>query len=221
MNLPSNTWFIIPAYNAAARLGAVLAELNTVTGNIVVVNDGSTDSTADICHDFNCIRLNHPLNLGQGAALQTGQEYALNQGAQILIHFDSDGQMLLKDVPALLEPILAGSAAVAMGSRYLFSKQEVPLSKRWLIHKPSIYLQWLLTGLKLTDAHCGFRAMNREAAGLCTLRQNRMAHATEILELVNYHRISYKEVPVEIIYHHYGQSFTKGFRVLQDLLFKL
>lgn len=220
MELPKNTWFVIAAYNEAGRIGAVLAELLAIEANVVVIDDCSSDKTSEVCSKFNCSVIRHPINLGQGAALQTGMDYARQMGASIVIHFDADGQMQLKDVPALIEPIINGQAKVTLGSRYLHSGNQVPWSKRLFIHKPSIYLQFVMTGLKLSDAHCGFRALSGDAVDLCRLQQNRMAHATEILELISNNKIPFKEVPVDIRYHHYGQGFRKGFAVLADLLFQ-
>lgn len=219
MELPKNTWFVIAAYNEAGRIGAVLDELVRAGARIVVVDDHSSDATQEVCTRYACTVIRHPINLGQGAALQTGMDYALKKEASIIIHFDGDGQMQLKDVPALIEPILNGKAEITLGSRYLHPGNQVPWSKRWFIHTPAIYLQWFLTGLRLTDAHCGFRALSSSAAQICRLKQNRMAHATEILELISSRNIPYREVPVDIRYHQYGQGFKKGLIVLKDLFF--
>lgn len=218
IQLPKNTWFVIAAYNEGGRIGAVLEELTKVTSNIVVVDDCSSDDTFEVCKRYDCVILRHPINLDQGGALQTGNEYALNRGADIIIHFDGDGQMQLKDVPAMIGPIAANEVDVTMGSRYLNQTNKVPFTKRWLIHKPAIYLQRLLTGLKLTDAHCGFRAFSKDAARLCVMRQNGKAHATEFIFLVSKNKLRYREVPVDIAYFRYGQKFSKGFIILSDLL---
>jgi len=217
MELPKNTWFVIAAYNEGKRIGRVLEELSAITPNIVVVDDCSTDDTYDVCANFRCSLVRHPINLDQGGALQTGNEYALSQSAEIIIHFDGDGQMQLKDVPAMIAPIVNGQVDVTMGSRYVSGNNNVPTTKKIFIHRPAIYLQWFLTGLKLTDAHCGFRAFSRAAADKCVIRQNRKAHATEIIELVARNGLRYCEVPVEISYAHYGQNFRKGFVILRDI----
>lgn len=217
MNLPQNTWFVIAAYNEAGRIGAVLEELMKIGANVVVIDDCSADTTSEVCAAFNCVIIRHPINLGQGAALQTGMDYAKSRRANIVVHFDADGQMQLKDVPAMVEPIVTGAAQVTLGSRYLHANNQVPWSKRWFIHFPAVYLQWFLTGLKLSDAHCGFRALSAEAVEICKIKQNRMAHATEILELISDNGLRYKEVPVDIKYHQYGQRFKKGIAILFDL----
>src|SRR5690606_11484653 len=136
---------------------------------------------------YKCHVIRHPINYGQGAALQTGMDYAVQQGAEVLVHFDGDGQMQIKDIEPIVEPILKGEVDVTMGSRFLKDQDNVPLTKKYFIHKPAIYLNWLLTGMKMTDAHCGFRALSRDAAKKCVFKQDRMAHATEILDLVKTH----------------------------------
>ena len=110
------------------------------------------------------LKSNVNLHLGQGAALQTGMEYALRQGAEIMVHFDGDGQMKVGDIPKMVEPILNRQAQVTIGSRYLGVKNKVPFTKKFFIHKPAIILNWIFTGLLLSDAHCGFRAFRAQHA---------------------------------------------------------
>jgi len=217
--LPNDVWIVMAAYNESKRIGKVLSALNAVTSNIVVVDDFSTDNTSQIAKKYKCHVVRHPINFGQGAALQVGNEYALSKGAKVIVHFDGDGQMQIKDIWPMIEPIQNGEVQVTMGSRFIGKAHDnVPLTKKYLIHKPAIYLNWMLTGMKMSDAHCGFRALSDEAAKKCVFTQDRMAHATEILDLVRTHNLSYKEVPVDILYHEYGQSFGKGFIIIKDLL---
>jgi dTDP-4-dehydrorhamnose reductase len=217
--LPKNVWLVMAAYNEGERIGKVLKALNVITENIVVVDDCSKDNTSEVAKQYKCHVVRHPINFGQGAALQAGNDYAVAQGAEVIVHFDGDGQMQIKDIEPMITPILSGEADVTMGSRFLGSTQSnVPFTKRYFIHKPAIYLNLLLTGMKMSDAHCGFRALSREAAQKCVFKQDRMAHATEILDLVKTHNLRHKEVPVDILYHHYGQRFSKGFIILKDLL---
>lgn len=217
--LPSDVWLVIAAYNEGQRIGKVLKALNALTTNIVVVDDCSSDDTSEVAARYQCHVIRHPINFGQGAALQAGNDYALKQGAKIIVHFDGDGQMQVKDIWPMIEPIQKGEADITMGSRFLKKTDtNVPLTKKYFIHKPAIYLNWLLTGMKMSDAHCGFRALSDKAARVCVFTQDRMAHATEILDLVKTHHIRHKEVPVDIVYHHYGQRFSKGFVIIKDLL---
>ncbi len=217
--LDNGIWVIIPAYNEEKRIRYVLEELLIITSNIVVVNDCSTDKTQSILNNSPVYSLNHLVNRGQGAALQTGTQFALDQGAEIIVHFDADGQMKINDISKVVKPLLNNEADIGLGSRFLDNKSQVPWTKKYFILKPASFLNWLLTGLKLTDAHCGFRALTRQAAQKIDIQQDGMAHATEILDLIRLHNLNYQEVPVEIIYHEYGQKFLSGFKILRDLIF--
>lgn len=216
--LPQNTWIIIPAYNEQKNIKFVIKELLEVTSNIVVVNDFSQDQTKEIVSKLPVYLLNHTINRGQGASLQTGTEFALLKGAQIIVHFDGDGQMQIKDIPRMIEPIQNNNAEIVYGSRFLSSESNIPLTKKFLILKPGIYFNWLFTGVKLTDAHNGFRALSRSAAQKIKISQDKMAHATEILEQTRVHNLKYTEVPVEIVYNEYGQGLKGGVRIIIDLL---
>ena len=196
----------------------MLKALSALTPNIVVIDDYSKDKTSEIARQYTKHVIRHPINYGQGAALSAGMEYALRMGAEYLVHFDSDGQMQIKDIWPMIQPLMSGEAQVTMGSRTLSKNSQTPWAKKLFIHTPAIALNWLLTGMWMSDAHCGFRALNREAAQKCIFKQDRMAHATEILDLVKTHKLKYKEVPVDIIYNHFGQSFSKGFIIIKHLL---
>jgi glycosyltransferase involved in cell wall biosynthesis len=217
--LDPKVWIVIPAYNEEKRIQAVLEELLTITSNIVVVNDCSTDQTQTILNDLPVYRLKHLVNRGQGASLQTGTQFALKQDAEIIVHFDADGQMKLNDIIKVVQPLLNNEADISLGSRFLDNKSQVPWTKKYFILKPASLLNWFLTGLKLSDAHCGFRALARQAAQKIEISQDGMAHATEILDQIRLHDLKYQEVPVEIIYYEYGQKFSNGFKIVRDLIF--
>ena len=216
--MQKNIWVVMPAYNEGQRIERVLNAFTQSDYNLVIVDDCSKDNTSEIVRKFKYHLIRHPVNYGAGAALQSGNEYALLHNAEIIVHFDADGQMQIKDIPAVIAPIINKQFDVVFGSRFINSGKLVPWTKRTFIHKPAIILNYLLTGVKLTDAHCGFRALSRAAAIKCVFKQDRMAHATEILDLVRINKLRYCEVPVEILYHHYGQNFLSGFKIIKDLL---
>ena len=215
--LNGKMWIVIPAYNEAKNIGQVIKELQEVTSNIVVVNDGSVDATGEIVRSSGAFLIDHMINRGMGAALQTGNEFALAQGAEVIVHFDADGQMQVKDITKMIEPILNEQTDLTLGSRFLDNKSKVPWTKKYMIHKPAIVFHWLFTGLKLSDAHCGFRALSRKAAQKIEITQDRMAHATEILDQIRIHDLKFTEISVEIVYNEYGQRFRSGFKILRDL----
>lgn len=214
----SDIWVIIPAFNEEKNLAKVLSDLNTKTPNILVINDGSQDRTESICRDLGIKVVSHKINRGQGAALQTGNEAALKLGAKIIVHFDADGQMQVSDIEKMVQPISSGKADIVFGSRFLENTSKIPWTKKYLILKPARILNWIFTGLKLSDAHCGFRALSAAAASQIKIRQDGMAHATEIMEQVRALNLKYCEVPVTIIYNKYGQGFGGGIRIIKNLI---
>jgi glycosyltransferase involved in cell wall biosynthesis len=220
-------YIVIPVFNHAEKLGEVIQSLFSYGYHrIIVVNDGSTDRTfqqrlpSPICY------LEHRVNLGQGAALQTGFDLALERGADVVVSFDADGQHEASDIGPLLAPVLADQADVSMGSRFLVTGEaEAPLSRTVLL-KTARVINYLFTGIMLTDAHNGLRAINRKALGKIRITENRMAHATEILFEIRKHELRFREVPVHIRYTEYsrstGQSAWNSIRIFFDiLLYKL
>ena len=216
--LDPNVWIVIPAYNEEKNISGVISQLKEVTANIVVVDDCSSDNTAEIVKNLGVNLVSHLINRGQGAALQTGTEFALRQGAEIIVHFDADGQMQVKDIAKVIAPIIANNADIVFGSRFLVKGNKIPWTKRNFIHFPARIFNWLFTGIRLTDAHCGFRALSKNAAEKIVINQDGMAHATEILDQVRQYNLKYQEVPVEILYHEYGQGFGSGLRIIHDLV---
>lgn len=215
---PSNSqvFIVMPAYNEGRVVRKTLRPLVEAGFSVVVVDDGSKDNTWRQLAGLGVHRLRHPFNLGQGAALQTGVSYALQQGAQSIVHFDADGQHSPEDIRGLLEPVLLGKADVALGSRFLRGAdlQAVPPARRVLL-RGAIVVNWLLTGVRLSDAHNGARAFSRHAAQKIMLRENGFAHATEILQQIKAHRLRYVERPTLIRYTDYSQM--KGQRAWQAL----
>ncbi len=219
----SSIWVVIPAYNEEKILGDVLHELLDYNRSyeIVVVDDGSSDNTAAIVSDFPVHLLSHPVNLGQGAALATGIEYALNEKAEVIVTFDADGQMCPKDITALVDEVLNGGVDVALGSRFLSAPPTgMPRTKRITLKLAATFTR-LTTGLKVTDTHNGIRAFRREALRKFRFTQNRMAHSSEILSEIARNKLSYREVPVSIRYTPYsknkGQSIFNSINILFEL----
>jgi len=216
--LNAKVWLVAACWGTADHTAVLARSLHGITENIVMVDDNSPDNTSEtaLAHLRGHL-IKHPINFGQGAAIQTGMEYALKHGAEVIVHFDGDGQMQIKDIAPMVEPILRGEVEVTFGSRFLGDDRQVPWSKKWFILKPAIWVNWIVTGMKMTDAHCGYRAFSADAARKCSFTQNCRAHATEILELVKQHKLRYKEVPVDILYFRYGQGIGKSIEILRDL----
>jgi polyprenyl-phospho-N-acetylgalactosaminyl synthase len=221
--LQLNLWVVCAAYNEATVIGRVVSELGRAGHQVVVVDDGSRDGTRHVAAAAGAHVVTHPINLGQGAALQTGIDYALSQGADILITFDADGQHRVSDIPRLVDALRRERADFALGSRFLGQTYNLPLLRRWVLQAATVFTR-LTTGLSLTDAHNGLRALTRKGAAAIRLRQNRMAHASEILNEIARSGLRYVEVPVTIEYTAYslakGQRIGDSVTILLDLFAK-
>lgn len=201
------TFIVIPAHNEEKNIGNVIDDLKRRGyHNIVVANDHSTDATEHIALQKGAIVVTHVLNRGQGAALATGNEYALRNGANIIVHFDADGQMLAKDIPAMIVPLIKNKADITIGDRFS-KKSNVPSSKKITLTLGKLFLR-LFYGVKVDDPQCGFRAMTRKAAERIEIKQDKMEHASEILIEIFKKKLRYEEVPVTIKYTEYSQRHT-------------
>jgi glycosyltransferase involved in cell wall biosynthesis len=216
---------VIPAYREGPVLRETVESLLPLQYEVVVVDDGSDDACIAHLQGLPVHYLRHPLNLGQGAALQTGTVYSLEAGADYIVHFDADGQHPVDQIPRLLEPIRSGTADVVLGSRFLKRSdlELVPVKKRIAL-RIGILVSGLLTGVWLTDTHNGFRALSAEAARKIDLRENRFAHATEFLDHLRLQHLRYQEIPSTIRYTEYslrkGQPISNGLDIILDLLLR-
>lgn len=210
---------IVPAFNAEGTIAEVVESLSLLSliNEVVVVDDGSGDGTAGVAEEKGATVLRHLVNRGQGAALETGHLYALENEADAVVDFDADGQHRVEDIATLLEYLWNDSADAVLGSRFLGGTENLAWSKKWLILKPAVILNNFLAGMKLSDAHNGFRILNREALKKVRISQDRMAHATEIPILIKKHGLRYKEAPVVIRYNNYGQGLGGGLKILKEL----
>jgi glycosyltransferase involved in cell wall biosynthesis len=215
-----NIWVIVPAYEEAQVIGLVLEDLRTVGCNVVVVDDGSSDGTGGKALEYGATVLRHVVNLGQGAALQTGIEYALKRGASHICTFDADGQHSAASIPVLIEQLDQSGCDIVLGSRTLGSSVGMPAVKKWLLRLALCFTR-LHSGLPVTDTHNGLRMMTRAAAQKIRLRHPGMTHASEFLSQIRSHGLRFTEAPVTVTYTAYsigkGQHMFNALRILADL----
>jgi glycosyltransferase involved in cell wall biosynthesis len=219
-----DVWLVVPLYNEATVIADVIRDALPTFPNIVCVDDGSRDESAALAEEAGARVVRHPINLGQGAALQTGFSYALTDpGMRYVVTFDSDGQHRPEDALALVERLRDEPLDIVLGSRFLDNRTKPGLLKR-IVLKLAVVFTTVTTGVRLTDAHNGLRAITREALGTVVIRQNRMAHASEIVTLVGRGRLRFAEHPVHIIYTDYsrakGQSLWNSVNILVDIVMK-
>ncbi|MCX6784486.1 MAG: glycosyltransferase family 2 protein [Candidatus Komeilibacteria bacterium] len=215
---------VIPAWNEARHLGGVIDDLLVYYSakSIIVVDDCSSDETGQIARNKGVIVVPHLINRGYGAALRTGTLAAIEQGADIIVHFDGDGQFLVSEIAEMVKPIQTGQSEVVLGSRFLTKISDIPFFKKWFIQRPAILIHRLLLGLPLTDTHNGFKAFGRAAAIKIfpNLQQERYAGATEVLQAIKQYHLVWAEVAVTVKYGEFGQGFGDGLKILKDLVWR-
>jgi len=212
------TFCVIPAYNEEQTIEKVLSEVMPEVDGVVVVDDGSSDRTFDLAQREGAAALRHKINRGQGAALETGNQYAIKNEADIIVHFDADGQFSASEIKDLVEPIKSGRADMVFGSRFLGKKSNIPWFKKYIILPLARLVNRIFLGVNLTDPQSGFRAMSREAAGKIKIENDGMAHASEILAKTFKSGLKIEEVPITVIYHDFGQRFSGGVKIIKDLI---
>ncbi|MGN6337202.1 glycosyltransferase family 2 protein [Mycobacterium sp.] len=214
-------WVVIPAFNEAAVIGEVVADVRSVFDHVVCVDDGSTDGTGEIARRAGAHLVRHPVNLGQGAAIQTGVEYARRQpDAQIFATFDADGQHRVKDLAAMVDRLLAGDVDVVVGTR--FGTQHVarpPLIKR-IVLQTAARLSRRGRRLGLTDTNNGLRVFNKKVADRLDITMSGMSHANEFIMLIDENHWRVAEEPIEVLYTEYsrskGQPLLNGVNIIFD-----
>jgi glycosyltransferase involved in cell wall biosynthesis len=201
-----NVWIVVPAFNEAGMIGEVIADLRSVFSNVVCVDDGSRDDTGEVALRAGAHLVRHPVNLGQGAAIQTGVEYARRQpGAQVFATFDADGQHRVKDLVTMIDRLGTGDVDLVIGTRFGPGVSRPPLLKR-VVLQTATRLSPRGRKLGLTDTNNGLRVFNKTVADGLDITMNGMSHATEFIMLIAENRWRVAEEPVEVLYTEYSQS---------------
>ncbi len=219
-----DTWFVIPLFNEEQVIANVVREVRRTFPNVVCVDDGSTDGSAAAARSAGAVVVRHPVNLGQGAALQTGFDYALAQPDMLwVVTFDADGQHQVSDVLEMLEKARTEDLDVVFGSRFLDDRTDAGALKKIVLQTAVAYTN-LTTRTRLTDAHNGLRVMSRGVVSRLNITQNRMAHASELVAQIGGLGIRYAESPVHVLYTDYsrskGQSLWNAVNILVELILR-
>lgn len=206
------TFLIIPAYNEEKRIGAVVGESKKFIDDIVVVDDGSTDKTHIAAKNNGVTVLRHEINLGKGAALTTGCEYAFSRGAEAIVMMDSDGQHRPEDLPKFLKALGEGHKFI-IGSRYL--GMGMPLV-RIIGNKFASFIICRFFGIYATDLICGFRAFTKDAYKKIKWESTGYGVETEMIARAGLSKIPLLEVPVQTVYidKYKGVSFFDAYKIL-------
>lgn len=215
-----NIFIIIPAWNEEKNISSVLDELTQKYENIVVIDDASNDKTSEIIRKYPVILLKHIINRDQGASLQTGNDYALKNGADIIVHFDADGQFLVDEIKNLVAPIINEDYDIVFGSRFMGKESKIPWAKKNIIFPLARIVNKSMFGIKTTDPQSGFRVMKKIVAEKIQIEHDRKAHCSEILHKAFKYKLKVKEVPMTVIYNRFGQNFSGGITIVKDIIIK-
>jgi glycosyltransferase involved in cell wall biosynthesis len=220
-----DVWVIVPVFNEAAVIGEVLRSLSEHFPNVVAVDDGSHDASAAEIRATGARLVRHPVNIGMGAAIQTGVQFALlDPDAQYFVTFDGDGQHRAADAVAMVDRLRLSSLDILLGSRFLGSASAIGARRRTLLKSARLF-DHMTSGVQLTDAHNGLRAFSRRFARQLKLTHADMAHASEVLEQVAQSGLHYAEHPVTIDYTEYsiakGQRSINSINIAVDVCFRL
>jgi glycosyltransferase involved in cell wall biosynthesis len=216
-----DVWIVIPAFNEATVIGDVVGDVRSVFDHVVCVDDGSRDDTGDLALRAGAHVVPHPVNLGQGAAIQTGVEYARAQpGAAVFATFDADGQHQVKDVVRMIDRLTAEDLDIVVGTRFADRAPERMPALRRLLFPLLAKLSPASRKLRLTDSHNGLRVFNKTVADRLNLTMTGMSHASEFISVVAENRWRVAEEPVEILYTEYsmtkGQPLVNGVNIIVD-----
>ncbi len=213
---------VIPAYNEATRIASVVTSALPFVERVIVVADGSSDDTARAAREAGATVIEHVQNCGPGAGTMTGLEAARRFGATIAITLDGDEQHDASDIPALIAPILAGNADIALGNRF-GQKNKIPAIRRFLNGIGNV-ITFMATGLYVEDSQCGFKAFGPRALAEVSIRMGGYEFCTEIVREIAERKWRYKEVPIKVMYSAYtlakGQSVANGIRTAFRILLR-
>lgn len=208
-------FIVLPAYNEGSKIQSILQQIKGLTKNIIVIDDGSKDNTADLVRQLNITVLEHGVNLGKGAALRTGCDYAVGQGAKRIVVMDSDGQHDPKDIPKFLEAL--NDADIVYSYRQGAGKQ--PAILRFGNHFINNTLK-LLFGVSVNDSQCGFRAFTSNAYEKIKWDSTDYYMETEMIIRSSRKKLKYKQIPIALIYsdNYKGTTVLDGIKIVMKMV---
>ncbi len=214
-----DVYIIIPTYNEEESIRAVIEDIKNSfsEAKIIVIDDYSIDKTVNVAKSLPVKVLEHAVNRGQGAALKTGTEYAIIKGADVIVHFDADGQFVASEIKEIIKPIIDNQSEVVFGSRFLNKQSNIPWFKKNVIMPLARFVNKVFFNVTLSDPQAGFRAFSADAYKKLEWEQDRMAHCSEIMHNVFKSNLRIKEVPITVIYKDFGQKFSGGLGILKDM----
>ncbi|MEQ1849911.1 MAG: glycosyltransferase family 2 protein [Candidatus Peribacteraceae bacterium] len=212
---------VIPAYNEAQRVAAVIRESSPYVEAVYVIDDGSADDTAAVAAAAGAVVLRHPLNCGAGAATMTGLVAVREKGFDAAVTIDADGQHAPSDIPRLIAEIERG-ADLAIANRF-GSKSSIPFIRK-VFNSIGNGVTFLVTGIFLPDTQCGFKVFGPKALKEVELKMSGFEFCTEIIGEAARHKWKIVSIPSKVVYSEYtlakGQSFANGIKTAAKILLR-
>lgn len=212
---------VIPCFNEEVSIGSVILRSAAYADQVVVVDDGSSDKTADIARMAGARIISHGINKGKGAGIRSAFEYAKKAGAGVLVLLDGDGQHNPDEIPLLVEPILKGEVDMVNGSRFLEkSNKGIPRYRR-IGQEVLTTATNIGSGQKITDSQSGFRAFSPKTYDLFSFHEIGMGIESQMLMEAGDAHLAVKEVPISVRYDVDGSTYNPvahGFRVLGSVM---
>ena len=213
---------VIPAYNEATRIAAVVLEAAKYVEKVIVVVDGSTDDTEKVARDAGATVILHSENCGAGAATMTGLDAARRLGYDVAVTLDADGQHAPADIPRLVETLKNEGADLVIANRF-GRKNTIPFIRR-VANTIGNLITFFVTGIYLPDTQCGFKAFGPKALSEIQLKMSGFEFCTEVIREAAAHRWKIVSIPSKVVYSEYtlakGQSFASGLRTAAKILLR-
>jgi glycosyltransferase involved in cell wall biosynthesis len=211
-------------YNEGPVIEGVVRDVRREFPYVVCVDDGSRDESVAAARAGGAIVVEHPINMGQGASLQTGFDFALSDPEMTeVVTFDADGQHQVHDAVGMVTKLRDENLDVVIGSRFLDERTEMARLRRAVLKTAAVYTR-MTSGMALTDAHNGLRVIGRGLLERVRITQNRMAHASELVDEIGKAKVAWAEYPTHVIYSEYskakGQSLLNSVNILFELIFR-
>ncbi|HEY1011083.1 MAG TPA: glycosyltransferase family 2 protein [Herpetosiphonaceae bacterium] len=214
-----STVALIPAYNEERFIGSLVIAVQSYVDLVIVVDDGSSDRTAEIARKAGATVIQHPVNRGKAAAVNTGFAYVRRLKPAAMVMLDGDGQHCADDIPTVLTPVRGDEADVVVGSRFLAIKSEIPAYRQVGQHGLTMVTN-LASGVRISDSQSGFRAFSARALEQLTFSQGGFSIESEMQFLIREHRLKVVEVPIKVIYAERAKRnpFRHGMQVINGVM---
>lgn len=219
--LKEEVYIVVPAKNEGDRVAkvvqSIIAEGYT---NVIVVDDGSEDKTALYAKEAGATVLNHLVNLGAGAATQTGMEFALAKGARTIVTMDGDSQHFASDISNLVHHLNHQNLDLVIGSRFLEPNNQIP-TDRIVVNKLANWFSGIITGLFVTDSQSGMKAIHAKLASKMHFTFDGYEFCTEILKIAHQEKARFDEIPIQVKYSEELAGKGQSWRNIGRMVFRL